>query len=137
MSASSVAGLQPETTPALNLLRLSDVDIMQRSLTTDGQDNDPLLHPAVRTVDTWHLHQAWSPHIITRLQKEVDKSPSDYNNSPVHSLSSVAHFPRDTRYFRRNVGKHWIDWSILKSGVDTYEDQILRVMIEAYRLALR
>lgn len=55
----------------------------------------------------------------------------------LHSLSSVAHFPRDTRYFGRNVGKHWIDCSILKSGVDTYEDQLLRVMIEAYRLALR
>lgn len=41
MSASPFAGLQPGTTPALNLLRLSDVDIMQRSLTTDGQDNDP------------------------------------------------------------------------------------------------
>lgn len=36
------------------------LDIMQRCLATDGQDNDPLLHPAVKTVDTWHLHQACS-----------------------------------------------------------------------------
>lgn len=97
---------------------------MQRSLTTNAQDNDALLHPAVKTVDTWHLHQACSLHINTRLQKDLDKSAADYNNRLPPPSPPVHTFSNETSSFKRNTWKHGIDCSTLKSRVDTYENQI-------------